>query len=166
MKEGNESYNVWIRDWTFLSVNYTGYHNSRLVHKQQPADSAAFADMWGTSSNLFKTMTRPQHSNSLKVNSSQRQEAISRVNWCIGLGSELMPKILTLELAEYLIKVEEEINMKCDVVWLFVWNGICQCKKKQTGKDCSCSKKIKLKILQRELHECIQQTLFVFIPYQ
>ena len=45
MKEGNESYNVWIRDWTFLLVNYTGYQNSRLVHKQQLADSAVFEDM-------------------------------------------------------------------------------------------------------------------------
>ena len=39
MKEGNKSYNVWI---TFLLVNYTSYQNSRLVYKQQPADSAAF----------------------------------------------------------------------------------------------------------------------------
>jgi len=51
---GNKSYNVWIRDWTFLLVNYTGYQNSRLVHKQQPADSAAFVD---TTSNLFKITT-------------------------------------------------------------------------------------------------------------
>ena len=26
---------------SFLLVNYTDYQNSRLVHKQQPADSAA-----------------------------------------------------------------------------------------------------------------------------
>ena len=39
MKEGNECYNVWIRD--ILLVNYTGYKNSTLDHKQQPADSAA-----------------------------------------------------------------------------------------------------------------------------
>ena len=51
MKEGNESYMVWIRDWTFLAIQnifsselYAGYQNSRLVDKQQPADSAAFAD--------------------------------------------------------------------------------------------------------------------------
>jgi len=36
-----KSYNVWIKDRTFLLVNYTGYHD-----KQQPADSAAFVDMW------------------------------------------------------------------------------------------------------------------------
>jgi len=46
MKEGNESYNVWIGDWKFLLVSYTGYQISRLVHKQQSVDSAAFADMW------------------------------------------------------------------------------------------------------------------------
>jgi len=27
------------------------------------------------------------------------------------------------------LKVGQEINMKRDVVRLFVWNGICQCKK-------------------------------------
>jgi len=27
-----------------------------------------------------------------------------------------------------------------DVVWLLVWNGVCQCKKKQTGYGYSCSK--------------------------
>jgi len=58
MNEGNESYMVWIRDLTFLVVNYTGYQNSRLVHKQQPADSAAFCrQCGGTTSNLFKTTT-------------------------------------------------------------------------------------------------------------
>jgi len=51
------------------------------------------------------------------------------------------------------------------VVWLLVWNGICQCKKKQAGQGCSCSK-IKLEILQRQLHESIQQTLFISIPHQ
>ena len=29
-----------------LVVSYTGYQNSRLVHKQQPAESAALAGMW------------------------------------------------------------------------------------------------------------------------
>ena len=38
MKEGNECYPMW---GSFLLVNYTGYQNIRLVHKQQPADSAA-----------------------------------------------------------------------------------------------------------------------------
>jgi len=33
-----------------------------------------------------------------------------------------------LELAEYLTKVGQVINMKHNVVWLLVWNGICQCK--------------------------------------
>ena len=58
-----------------------------------------------------------------------------------------------------LIKFGQEINMKRDVKWLLVWNGICQCKKKQTALASSCSK-IKLKISLRGLHECIQKTLF------
>jgi len=52
-----------------------------------------------------------------------------------------------------------------DVVWFLVWNGICQCKKKQTEYGCSCLK-IKLEISQRQLHECIQQTLLFSIPHQ
>jgi len=51
-----------------------------------------------------------------------------------------------------------------DVVWLLVWKGICQCKKKQTGYGCSCSK-IKLGISQKQQHECIQQTLLISIPH-
>jgi len=44
MKEGNESYMVWIRDWTFLVVYYTGYQNSRLVHNNSQLTVQAFAD--------------------------------------------------------------------------------------------------------------------------
>jgi len=39
-----------------------------------------------------------------------------------------------LELAEYIIKVEQEINMKCDVVWLLIWNGICQSRRSRLAK--------------------------------
>ena len=80
MNEGDESYMLWIRDLTFLGVNYTGYQNSRLVHKQQPADTAAFVDMWSgwhhqvICSKPRPKVSRPQHS--LKVNSPRRQEAI------------------------------------------------------------------------------------------
>jgi len=38
MKEGNECYPMC---GSFLLVNCTGYQNSRLAHKQQPADGAA-----------------------------------------------------------------------------------------------------------------------------
>ena len=44
----------------------------------------------------------------------------------------------------------QEANLKLNVVWLLLWNGICQCKKKQTGYGCCCSK-IKLEILQKQL---------------
>jgi len=41
-----------------LNIFYTGYQNSRLVPKQQPADSAAFCrQCGGNTSNLFKTTT-------------------------------------------------------------------------------------------------------------
>ena len=77
--QGNKSYNVWIRDWTFLLVNYTGYKNDRLVHKQQPADSAAPGRQVVVAPQVICSkpqpqVSRPQHS--LKVNSSRRQEAI------------------------------------------------------------------------------------------
>jgi len=49
-----------------------------------------------------------------------------------------------------------------DVVWLLVWNGICQCKKKQTGYGYSFSK---IKLEYRKDSD-IQQTLFVSIPHQ
>jgi len=89
MKEGNES---WLhgedQGMKILVVNYTGYQNSRLVlisfHKWQPADRAAFAD------NVVAPQvicSKPQ----LQVSMPQHQEAISRVNCSISLGSELMP---------------------------------------------------------------------------
>ena len=40
----------------------------------------------------------------------------------------------------------------CDVAWLLVWKGICQCKKRRLVTAA-------LVISQRQLHECVQQTL-------
>ena len=68
----------------------------------------------GTTSNLFKTF--------MEV----RGYCISRVNCYISLGSELMSLIFMLELAEYLMKIGQEMYLKCDVVWLLALNGICQ----------------------------------------
>ena len=53
MKEGNECYPMC---GSFLLVNYTGYQNSRLVYKQQPADGAAPGRLV-VARNLFKTTT-------------------------------------------------------------------------------------------------------------
>ena len=78
MKEGNESYNLKIRDWKFLLVNYTGYKNSKLDYKQQLADSAAPGRHVVAPPVICSKpqlhVSRPQHS--LKVYSSWRQEAI------------------------------------------------------------------------------------------
>ena len=50
-----------------LLVNYTGYKNSRLVHKQQPADSAA------PGSQVIFSKPQPQVS---RPQLSRRKEAI------------------------------------------------------------------------------------------
>jgi len=48
MKEGNECYPMC---GSFLLVNCTGYQNSRLVHKQQPADECS---PWQTCGGIWK----------------------------------------------------------------------------------------------------------------
>ena len=58
MKEGNESQLKCVdQRLNILLVNYTGYQNSRLVHKQQPTDNVTLQTCGGTKNNLFKTTT-------------------------------------------------------------------------------------------------------------
>ena len=103
-----------------LNISISGYQNNRLVHKQQPADSAAFVEPQLFCSKPRPQDSRPQHS--LKVNSSRRDEAISWVNWCISLGSKLMPKILTLELAEYLFWAWNKHGAQCCMASCMEWH--------------------------------------------
>jgi len=49
----------------------------------------------------------------------------------------------------------------CNVIWLLLWNGIVCVRRSRLAKAVPVRK-----ISQRELHECIQQTLFISIPHQ